>query len=74
MAIKQYTIAHLFKTSWAELSVKDHAELLQLRDKLVDARKQKLFRAYGYHAISILRLLRKNKNAVAKINIEQAVD
>ncbi len=71
---KQYSINDLFKSSWSELTVKERAQLIELRDKMVEANKQRLIKSYGFFCIGILRLLRKDKKAVSKIDVQQAVD
>ena len=70
--MKKYKISDLFKTSWAELT---EAEMILLIDfstalQSVDPESKE----YGLIVINILRTLRKNKSAVAKIELEQAVD
>ena len=71
---KTYKIADLFFTSWAEIPTGYHAQLIELRHKLNNAIREEMWGTYGYMAIQMLRILRKNKSLVAKINEEQAVD
>lgn len=72
--MKSYHISDLFKTSWAELTVQEMANVIELNLKRKHADAQELYAASGHYAIMTLRNLRKNKSVVAKINVEQAVD
>jgi hypothetical protein len=78
--IKQYTISDLFINSWTTpdkkptLSPKDMAALVTLRYQLDQAIADESLHMRGFYSIKILALLRKNKSAVAKINIDQSVD
>lgn len=78
--MKKYEIADLFKSSWLSpegeqwLKSQEIAQLISYRDNLYEAKKSSKWDTYGYWAIQILRLLRRKKNAVAKITVEQAVD
>lgn len=71
---KTYKISELFFTSWQQIPTGYHAQLIDLRYKLNTTKAQEMWGAYGHLAIQILRILRKNKLLVAKINVEQAVD
>lgn len=70
--MKTYKITDLFKTSWAELTAKEMIALIDLSELLKKYPEES--RDYGMITIAILRLLRKNKSVVAKIELEQAVD
>lgn len=72
--MKSYTITDLFKTEWGALNTLEHAEVIYLSDRLKQTKAENLEKAWGHTAIMLLRALRKNKSAVAKITIEQAVD
>lgn len=69
--MKTYTVADLFYNRWEDLSPKDHATVFMLRQDLVATPPGQ---AYGIKLISILRILRRNKRLVDKINVAQAVD
>jgi hypothetical protein len=70
---KTYTISQLFKTRWDELSEKDFTQVLILSEKLHHC-VDKSTRDYGFLVIGMLRVLRKNKSVVAKIELDQAID
>ena len=71
---KTYNIDDLFFTSWKQIPTGYHAQLIDLRYRLDTTKAQEMWAAYGHLAIQVLRILRKNKSLVAKINVEQAVD
>lgn len=70
--MKQYHITDLFKSSWPELSTKEHG--LVLTHLALRAQEKDHTDRVGFHNIMILRALRKNNAIVSKINIEQVVD
>lgn len=72
--MKSYHITELFKYSWAELTAKEIAIVVEMKVNMIKARAQKDFALAGHYGIMILRTLRKKKDVVAKFNIEQAVD
>lgn len=72
--MRSYHISDLFKTSWAEVSPKEMATVIDMKLKMQRASDEGLDQAAGHYAIMILRALRKNKSLVGKINVEQAVD
>lgn len=69
---RQYQISQLFKTSWQELTLRQMLEVVALSGQL--SLFEEGSKDYGLTVISILRALRKNKNLVSKIDVEQAVD
>lgn len=77
---KQYNISDLFITSWLDqegnptLSPEDHARVLEIRHKLDTAKADKKDDVAGLYSILMLRILRKKKDAVSKINVDQVVD
>jgi hypothetical protein len=71
---KPYSIAELFYTKWQHLTYSQMMTVIDLRYRLDQAKKEELWKSYGYFSIMILRELRKNKRLVAKINERQAVD
>jgi hypothetical protein len=71
---KTYTISELFKLSWPELTTKEHALILIYTDQYKAAKEKDNYHLAGHYAIMILKTLRKNKNAVAKMEIDQVVD
>lgn len=70
--MNQYTIDQLFKMNWNELTPKEIMEVVTISEQL--SRHEAGTIEHGYYVIQMLKLLRKNKSAVAKINEEQAVD
>jgi len=70
--MKKYKLTELFKTSWQELSQAQFARMLELSEMLPHLVLGS--QEYGLLIINVLRTLRKNKRAVAKFTIEQAVD
>lgn len=78
--IKTYSISDLFITSWLDqlkkptLTTEQMATVISVRYNLDKAIKENNLTNIGFYAIAMLRLLRKNKSAVAKINEEQVVD
>lgn len=77
---KQYTISDLFITAWQDqdkkptLNPEHMAIVLELRHKLDQAIAENNHDLAGMFSIQMLRILRRDKSAVSKINIEQAVD
>lgn len=71
--MKKYTLNELFKTSWGELNAKEIMDVVAISEKLHQLKDQDST-AYGLQVISMLRVLRKNKAAVEKIDVDQAVD
>lgn len=69
---KTYTISDLFFTSWNQLPAKAIAEVYATHIRLQATPKDNP--EYGFLLIKVLRLLRKNKSLVGRINVEQAVD
>src|SRR5687768_9876977 len=80
MAKKSYTISDLFHTYWLDqdgeptLTPKEMAMVIDMRHNLDTARANKDHLKVGFYSIQLLRILRRNKSAVAKINVEQVVD
>jgi hypothetical protein len=78
--MKSFKISDLFITDWLTadkkpaLSLKDMELAIYHRDKVKHFVKEKLHGTAGHHSIMLLRLLRKDKKNVAKINLLQAVD
>jgi hypothetical protein len=72
--MKSYHLSDLFKTTWNELTPGDLLSVYPNSLQLKAARESGDYKRFGFLAIAILRVLRKNKSAVAKINIDQAVD
>jgi len=67
-----YSIAELFKTSWEELSPTEMYLLISASDQMNQSPSGG--ERYGAALIQVLRILRKNRRAVAKLSLEQAVD
>lgn len=67
---KEYTVSDLFFTRWEDLPSATHAQVYALFASLPSVDDPK----YGFALIQILRLLRKNKSLVNRINVYQAVD
>lgn len=81
--VKEYSVTDLFFGSYADLSVKNLAQLgslrrswLHLRNQLLRAEEpdESLSRQYGLVSISILRLLRRRPLLVDRITVPQALD
>jgi len=80
MAVKSYSISDLFITAWQDqskrptLTTEEMATVIGLRHSLDQAREENNLVNIGYYSIMMLRTLRKDKSAVAKMNEEQVVD
>lgn len=72
--MKTYKISDLFYTSWAQLVPRQMAQIIDLRLQLNQAKNDERWQLVGHLTIALLRVLRKDKSLVAKINEEQAVD
>jgi hypothetical protein len=70
--MKAYSISDLFFTEWDHLTAKNHFALIELSDHLLQVEPGS--EEHGLLIISILRSIRKNKNLVGQLNVEQAVD
>lgn len=75
-----YKISDLFVTSWQNergqptLPPEEMAKVISIRYDLDRAIEKNDAAAVGYYSIAMLRVLRKDTSAVAKINEEQVVD
>lgn len=78
--VKTYSISDLFITAWQDdhknptLRPQEMARVIELRYNLDKAIADHDDVRFGFYAIALLRILRKNKSAVAKITEEQVVD
>jgi hypothetical protein len=72
--MKSYPITSLFHTTWETLTPRQMIDILDIRESWKQAKAEGQLKAAGYYSIMLLRELRKNKNLVSKINVEQAVD
>ncbi len=69
---REYPIQQLFKMGWEQLTPKEMITIIELSDRILDVEKDSV--DYGFILIAMLRIIRKNKSAVSKINEAQAVD
>jgi hypothetical protein len=72
--MKQYSVTDLFHFSWKDLSTEQMAKLIMLKQKREYCLRDNDHQSAGHWSIMILRELRKNKSAVADLNVAQAVD
>lgn len=78
--MKSYNIQDIFKTSWLSpegkqwFTPKEISMIIDFRQNIEEARLKNEHANVGHWSIMMLRVLRRNKNAVAKINVSQAVD
>jgi hypothetical protein len=71
--MKSVKITDIFKTRWEELNAKEIIDVISISEKLHQT-EDKASQQYGILVISMLRLLRRDKRMVSKIDEEQAVD
>lgn len=78
--MKTYNISALFITSWQDqhkkptLTTEQMSAVISVRHNLDQAKEENNLTNIGFYSIMMLRLLRVNKSAVARINEEQVVD
>jgi hypothetical protein len=72
--LKSFTITDLFNTAWQDLTTEEIFHAMEAKAHIINAKAKGDPGSAGHWYIMLLRALRKNKNAVSKMNVEQVVD
>lgn len=72
--LKSFSITDLFYITWEDLTTEEMYYAFQARQEIYKCKKEGNLEAAGHGYIMLLQQLRKNKSAVAQMNVEQVVD